>query len=248
MIIAIIPARFASVRLPGKPLIDLEGQSMIERVWRAVKGSSAIDRTIVATDNERIANEVHRIGGEAVLTNPALPSGTDRCFEALTNEKLMPDVVVNVQCDEPLLESRLLDGLVQTLITMNSDAATIVASFQVHEDIHDEAMVKVVRGTDGRALYFSRSAIPFVRGVNKSDWSITTRYWKHIGVYAYHYSTLKRHVSLAPSHLERMESLEQLRLLQDGAVFQCFETDSVLKSVDTPDDVGRVREILRRRS
>lgn len=248
MIVAVIPARFASERLPGKPLVDLEGQSMIERVWRAVKGASAIGRTIVATDDKRIADEVHRIGGEAVLTNPALPSGTDRCFEALKIEELTPDVVVNIQCDEPLLESGLLDGLVQTHIKMNSDVTTIVTPFHTHESIYDEAAVKVVRGTDGRALYFSRSVIPFVRGVPKADWSKSIPYWKHIGVYAYRYSALKRHVSLAPSNLEKMESLEQLRLLQDGAVFQCFETEAVLKSVDTPDDAERVREILRMRS
>jgi 3-deoxy-manno-octulosonate cytidylyltransferase (CMP-KDO synthetase) len=247
MIVAVIPARFASVRLPGKPLIDLEGQSMIERVWRAVSGASVIGRTIVATDDERIANEVHRIGGEAVLTDPTLPSGTDRCFEALTIESLTPDVVVNVQCDEPLLESSLLDGLVEAHIRMNSDATTIVTPFHANESIHDEAAVKVVRGSDGRAMYFSRSAIPFVRGVPKTEWSTTSPYWKHIGVYVYSYSSLRRHVSLAPSHLEKMESLEQLRLLQDGAVFQCFETDALLKSVDTPDDAERVREILRLR-
>lgn len=244
MIIGIIPARYASTRLPGKPLIDLEGQSMIERVWRAASTISAFDRVVIATDSEHIVAEAQRFKAEVVLTSPDEPSGTDRCYAALRTLGCTPDIVVNIQGDEPLLQPSVLLQCIDALRQTQADVATPVVAIRNEAFLHDPNVVKVVRGSDGRALYFSRSPIPFARGAHAA-WTGVASYWQHIGLYAYRIHALKRHVMLAPSPLERTESLEQLRLLEDGATIMCVETEHHSVAVDTPDDAERVRALLR---
>lgn len=245
MIVGVIPARFAATRLPGKPLVDLEGQTMIERVWRAAASCEQLDRVLIATDDDRIAAEAVRIGAEAVMTDPELPSGTDRCYAAVRTMERRPDIVVNIQGDEPLLQPHVLTDLIRGLEGSPADVATPVTRISRPHDLTDPNVVKVAATAHGRALYFSRSAIPYMRGAEVHEWLDRGPYWKHIGIYAYRYAALERHVSLAPTTIEQWESLEQLRLLSDGACFQCVETTAPFISVDTPEDADRVRAFLR---
>lgn len=246
MIVGVIPARFAATRLPGKPLVDLCGQSMIERVWRAASSCAELDRVLIATDDDRVASEAQRIGAEAVMTDPALPSGTDRCQAALAALSASPEIVINIQGDEPLLKSSVLSDLVRVLRGGTADVATPVSHIVEPHDLVDPNIVKVVMTSSRRALYFSRSPVPHVRSADVGEWLGHTAFWKHIGIYAYRTHALERHVALPPTELERLESLEQLRLLADGAHFACVPTDAPFISVDTPEDAERVRRFLSR--
>ncbi len=247
MAVGIIPARYASVRLPGKPLVDLNGKSMIRRVWEGATESRLLERVVVATDDERIAEECRSFGAEAVLTSPELPSGTDRIAAAHKALHREYDIVVNIQGDEPLLRGALVDKLVQALADSDADVATPVTPLTSLEELSNPAVVKVAMNAAGRALYFSRSAIPFFRDADMAHWPEHYPYQKHIGLYAYRRAALERFVALPPSLLERAESLEQLRLLEDGAVFHCVHTDNRLVAIDTPADADHVRVLLRDR-
>lgn len=246
MIVGIIPARYASTRLPGKPLIDLCGQSMIERVWKAARSCTILDRVLIATEDERVVADAQRFGAEAFLTSADLPSGTDRCDALLRQLKLQPSVVVNIQGDEPLLSPNVITHLVQALRTHGADVATPIRRITNDAELHDPSVVKVAVRSDETALYFSRSAIPYLRDIaHGTEWTSLHGYWKHIGMYAYTHAALQRHVSLPPSPLEQAEMLEQLRLLEDGATFVCVPTEELFMSVDTAQDADRVREVLR---
>jgi len=244
MIVGVIPARYAATRLPGKPLVDLCGQTMIERVWRAAAACAELDRVIIATDSELIAAEAARIGAEVMLTDPNLPSGTDRCYAVVQQLDAEPDVVINIQGDEPLLEASVLTRLVTALSNSDADVSTPVTRIAHHADIADPNVVKVAMSADNTAVYFSRSPIPHLRGVPEMEWLSHQVYWKHIGVYAYRAAALQHHVQLPVSQLERSESLEQLRLLESGTRFIAVETDVQFISVDTPEDAERVRAYL----
>lgn len=244
MIVGVIPARYAATRLPGKPLVDLCGQSMIERVWRAASSCSELDRVLIATDDDRVGAEARRIGAEVVMTDAELPSGTDRCHAALASLLTAPEIVINIQGDEPLLQASVLTDLVRALREGRADVATPVSRIDQPHDLVDPNVVKVVMTSSRRALYFSRSPVPHVRGVDAARWLVHSTFWKHIGIYAYRTHALQRHVALQPTELERLESLEQLRLLADGAHFTCVATDAPFISVDTPDDADRVRRFL----
>lgn len=246
MIVGIIPARYASMRFPGKPLVDLNGQTMLERVWNAATRSPMLDRVFIATDDERIHVEAQRIGAEAYLTSQELTSGTDRCDALLRQLRLKPDVIVNIQGDEPLLPPGVITHLVQTLKSAEADVATPVTRILFPSELDDADIVKAVRTDDGRIIYFSRSAVPFVRDVARIKWPSAHAFWKHIGIYAYTFDALRKHVMLPPSPLERIESLEQMRLLESGARFVGVETEAVFMSVDTPEDARRVSDYLRR--
>lgn len=246
MIVGIIPARYASTRFPGKPLVDLNGRSMLERVWSAAMRSTSLDRVLIATDDERIHVEAQRIGAEAHLTSTELTSGTDRCDALLRQLRLKPDIVVNIQGDEPLLPPGVITHLVQALRNSDADVATPVTRILFPSELDDPGIVKAVRTDDGKIIYFSRAAVPFMRDVEKVKWPSLHAFWKHIGIYAYRYDSLRKHVMLPPSPLERVESLEQMRLLESGAKFIGVETESVFMSVDSPEDAHRVSEYLRR--
>lgn len=248
MIVAVIPARYASTRLPGKPLIDLEGQSMIERVWRAASLCKTVDKVIVATDDGRVAHEVKRLGGDVEITSPELQSGTDRCYAVISQRGLTPNVVVNIQGDEPLLTPELVDSLIQRLLSSTADVSTPVMRITDAAELEDPSVVKVVMAANNTALLFSRSVIPFNRNVERSEWLSHYEYWKHAGIYAYRIEALRKHIGLPVSKLEIAESLEQLRMLEQGAQFLCVESDVVLKSVDTPSDAERVREYIRKQN
>jgi 3-deoxy-manno-octulosonate cytidylyltransferase (CMP-KDO synthetase) len=244
MIVGVIPARYAATRLPGKPLVDLCGQTMIERVWRSAVSCPLLDEVIIATDDERIMREAARIGARAVMTDSALPSGTDRCHAAAASLPSRPEVVINIQGDEPLLQHEVLSDLVAALADGVADVSTPVSRIVRAEELADPNTVKVALTDSFRALYFSRSPIPHVRLAAMDRWLERGSFWKHIGIYAYRLDALDRHVSLPTTTIEQWESLEQLRLLSDGAHFRCVETSAEFISVDTAEDAERVRRFL----
>jgi 3-deoxy-manno-octulosonate cytidylyltransferase (CMP-KDO synthetase) len=233
-IVAVIPARYASTRFPGKMLADLKGKPLVRRVWEGVSSSALVSRVIIAADDERILGAAKQFGAEAVLTDPALPSGTDRA--AAATAALAADWIVNVQGDEPLLRGEALDDFISRL-GADFDMATLARKRPADSAaVRDPNVVKVVSGLDGRALYFSRSAIPFQRDAGGPP----PEYWQHIGIYAYRPATLRRLVALPVSPLERVEKLEQLRALQNGIAIQVLPTSLEAIGVDTPEDLQRV--------
>jgi 3-deoxy-manno-octulosonate cytidylyltransferase (CMP-KDO synthetase) len=236
-IVGFIPARYASVRFPGKPLAPLAGKPMVVRVWEAAKGAGRIDRVVVATDDDRIAAAVREAGGEAVLTSSSAPSGTDRLAEAA--RRIPADIYVNVQGDEPLMSPANIDSAVETLVAgREREIATIALPIEP-SSATDPNVVKVVVAQDGHALYFSRAPIPYVRQGKPS-------HRKHLGIYAYRAATLQRLAALPPSPLERLESLEQLRWLEAGYTIWVGEAADDSIGVDTPEDLARAEDILAR--
>ncbi|MDE7152339.1 MAG: 3-deoxy-manno-octulosonate cytidylyltransferase, partial [Candidatus Amulumruptor sp.] len=212
--IGIIPARYQSSRFPGKPLARLGDMTMIERVTR--QASKALDRVIVATDDERIYDEVRRFGGEVVMTSPDHRSGTDRVAEAYRKSGADADVIVNIQGDEPFVEPQQISQLTSLFVDPTTDIATLVRPFDPargFEALFDPNLVKVVTAGNGDALYFSRSVIPYVRGTEWQQWLAKTRYLTHVGMYAYSPAVLAEIVHMPQSPLELSESLEQLRWL-----------------------------------
>ena len=231
----IIPARFASSRLPGKPLLDIAGKTMIQRVVEQVGQAKRPDRILVATDDARIFAEVERFGGEARMTSPDHPTGTDRLAEVAA---ALPEVgiLLNVQGDEPLISPQALDSLVEAFDDdPDLQMATLMTPL-ADGDAENPAAVKVVASLDGHALYFSRAMIPYPR--NRGD---QFRAYKHIGVYAYRREFLLRFAALPPTPLEQTESLEQLRALEHGFRIKVIESSFPTIGVDTPEDLARVR-------
>jgi 3-deoxy-manno-octulosonate cytidylyltransferase (CMP-KDO synthetase) len=247
-IVAIIPARYSSTRFPGKPLIDLNGKTMIERVWEATMQSQLINHVAVATDNETIAEICKRIGAECIMTSSELVSGTDRVAEAMNKAYTDSTIVLNVQGDEPLLHHSVLDDMITALTTSSADVATPITDITSLEELENPTICKVALRTDGTALYFSRSVIPHGRGIERTELLSSYPYKKHIGLYAYTSDAIKRFSQLQPHPLELSESLEQLRLLADGAVYSCVHTNHQLVAIDTPADAEKVRMILRERN
>jgi 3-deoxy-manno-octulosonate cytidylyltransferase (CMP-KDO synthetase) len=245
-VIAVIPARYASVRLPGKPLIDLGGKTMIQRVFERVRGSELVGETIVATDDERIAASVRAGGGEAVMTDPDLESGSDRVAAAVSGRE--GDIVVNVQGDEPLMPPELIDETIRGLLqSPRAGVATPARTITDMQDIVNPNCVKVVADHTGRALYFSRSPIPYLRDAESSILSARPGahlFMKHIGLYVYRRETLERFVAWEKTPLEEAERLEQLRLLEHGVWIQIVRTNYDSIPVDTADDADRIRGIL----
>lgn len=237
-IVTIIPARYASTRLPGKPLLDIAGKPMIQHVVERVRQAKRIDRIIVATDDERIAAAVRSFGGEARLTAGDHPTGTDRLAEvALTLPEA--DLIVNVQGDEPLIPPRAIDALAAAFTDQPElQMATLITPL-TDEEADNPAVVKVAASLDGHALYFSRSLIPYPRNRGPQ-----TRYFKHIGVYAYRRDFLLHFARLTPTPLEQTESLEQLRALEHGYRIRLIETPFHSVGVDTPEDLQRVRQLI----
>lgn len=236
--IGIIPARYQSSRFPGKPLARLGDMTMIERVTR--QASKALNRVIVATDDERIYDEVRRFGGEVVMTSPDHRSGTDRVAEAYRKSGADADVIVNIQGDEPFVEPQQISQLTSLFDDPTTDIATLVRPFDAargFEALFDPNLVKVVTAGNGDALYFSRSVIPYVRGVEWKQWLAKTRYLTHVGMYAYRPAVLSEIVRLPQSPLEISESLEQLRWLQAGYRIATAETTFDNIGIDTPADL-----------
>ena len=248
-IVAIIPARFASSRLPGKPLADIHGKTMIERVWARARDARLPQRVLVATDDERIAAVVRGFGGEAVLTSSAHATGTDRLAEAV--QATDADVVINVQGDEPLLDPEGIDAVARPLLDdPQLPMATLSLPITDLDEMLSPSVVKVVANAAGDALYFSRSPIPHVRvagGVREAAAAALGAGLarKHVGLYAYQRAALLRFAGLPPAPLEQAEGLEQLRALHHGMRIRVVERGGPgTLAVDTPDDLERVRALL----
>jgi 3-deoxy-manno-octulosonate cytidylyltransferase (CMP-KDO synthetase) len=238
LIVGIIPSRYASVRLPGKPLALLAGKPMVLHVLEAARAAASLDRVLVATDDERIAGAVRGAGGEALLTSPEAASGTDRLAEAART--LHGDVYVNIQGDEPMMSAQNIDRAVETLLARSERNIATLAIAMPPSEASDPNAVKVAVARDGRALYFSRSPIPYFRNGEPA-------YRKHLGLYAYRAQTLAEIAKLPPSPLEKAESLEQLRWLEAGQAIWVGEaaTDSI--GVDTPADLARAEQFFLKR-
>jgi 3-deoxy-manno-octulosonate cytidylyltransferase (CMP-KDO synthetase) len=244
MAIAVIPARYAATRLPGKPLVSLAGKPMIERVWERVRRAKKISRVIVATDDERILNAVVAFGGEAAMTRSEHRSGTERVAEvAAAMGREDGEIFVNVQGDEPLIEPDAIDAAVEAI---ESDESVLVSTLMVPiakpTDIMDPNIVKVVLDFDGNALYFSRAPIPWVRDRNAP---VHVRHMKHLGLYAFRGAALLDFPTLPLGDLERVEQLEQLRWMENGYKIRVAETPHDSVSVDVPEDVARLEQLLR---
>ena len=238
--IGIIPSRYASTRFPGKPLVDIKGKTMIRRVYEQAQQSQALSGVFVATDDQRIADEVESFGGNVIMTSSSHPSGTDRCFEAL--EKLGKDkydVVVNIQGDEPFIHPEQINKVVKSFDDKKVQIATLAHKISNSEDIRNPSIVKIARNIHGEALYFSRSAIPFIRGTKDADWTTLYPFLKHIGIYAYRSDVLEQIVKLPASSLEKAESLEQLRWLENGYSIKVEITNQESFPVDTPEDLKK---------
>jgi 3-deoxy-manno-octulosonate cytidylyltransferase (CMP-KDO synthetase) len=238
--VGIIPSRYASTRFPGKSLIDINGKTMIRRVCEQAKLCQSLSAVFVATDDQRIVNEVESFGGNVIMTSPAHPSGTDRCFEAL--EKLGKDkyeVVVNIQGDEPFIHPEQINKVVKAFENKNVQISTLAHKITDRRDLINPSLVKIVKKANGEALYFSRSPIPFIREAGTDDWTKHYLFLKHIGIYAYRSHILEEIVKLPASSLEKAESLEQLRWLENGYNVMVEITDKESFPVDRPEDLKR---------
>jgi 3-deoxy-manno-octulosonate cytidylyltransferase (CMP-KDO synthetase) len=242
--IGIIPARFASTRLPGKPLIDLGGQSMIRRVVHQAQ-QSGLSRVVVATDDARILEHVLEFGGEAVLTHPDHPSGTDRVRDAYEQLGVQADCIINIQGDEPFIHPSQIDALLNLFAQPSPpQLATLVKPVLSEEELFSPHLPKVVLDARGHALYFSRHPLPYQRQHAPAEWLEHHRYLRHIGLYAYRPDILTEITQLPPSPLELAESLEQLRWLEAGYQIQTAETELETIGIDTPEDVERALRYL----
>jgi 3-deoxy-manno-octulosonate cytidylyltransferase (CMP-KDO synthetase) len=243
MILGIIPARYASSRFPGKPLIEILGKTMIQRVYEQASQSKLLDKVVVATDDERIFNHVLSFGGAAVMTKEEHPSGTDRCYEALLKTEGKFTYVVNIQGDEPFVNADQIDELAQ-VCDGNTELATQMIAVDSHEVLFDKGEVKIVLNDVHEALYFSRMVIPFIKGVDEKDWHKHHTYYRHVGMYAYRTDILEAITKLAPSALEKAESLEQLRWLEAGYKIKLATTAYDSHCIDTPEDVAKVIALM----
>lgn len=239
-ILGVIPSRFGSTRFPGKPLIDLAGKSMIQRVYVQAKKSKLLSDVIVATDDERIFHHVEKFGGKAMMTSSSHQSGTDRCAEVL--EKLNSDyhAVINIQGDEPFINPDQIDLLAKCFEDKNTELATLINRTDDSNLIQNPNRIKVVIDKNNQALYFSRSPIPFQKEKSVSDWAKNHPYYLHIGIYGYRSDVLKKITLLPVSSLEKTESLEQLRWLENGYRIKVAETNFESYSIDSPEDVNNV--------
>lgn len=249
-IVAVIPARWQSTRLKGKVLADINGKPMVQHVWEKVKKAHEIDDVIIAVDKEKVLKTVEGFGAKAVFTSPEQPSGTDRMAEVANG--IDADVFINIQADEPMVHPLMVDELAQVFeYDKNIQMATLVKRIHKKEEITDPNVVKCVIDRKGFALYFSRSPIPYIAGSGSrnlahkdSPEDVSGRYFKHIGIYAYTKDFLFTFTNLPASTLEEEEKLEQLRVLEHGYKIKTVETRYDTISVDTEEDLERVREIL----
>ena len=239
-VIGIIPARYASTRFPGKPLADIKGKTMIRRVYEQSRLSKVLDELVVATDDDRIMNEVKNFGGKGIMTGIHHKSGTDRCFEALETLGNKWDVVVNIQGDEPFIDPVQIDEVVKGFSNKEVQISTLVRKIEEPRELQQPSIVKVIKNKQGEAIYFSRSPMPFFREDGGKPWTQKFDYMKHIGIYAYRADVLKELVNLPPSPLELAESLEQLRWLENGYKINIEVTHKESMAIDTPEDLEKI--------
>jgi len=254
--LAVLPSRYAASRFPGKPLAIIAGKPMIQWVWEAASRAAGVDKVVVATDDERICGAVHDFDGQVIITDPALPSGTDRVAAALELLGESYDVVLNIQGDEPAMHAETIAAVVR-LMAVHPDLpmATAACPFAHPDELFNPNAVKVVTDDCGRALYFSRSPIPYLR--NSTVFEPDFRPWmqpgqlklfrRHLGIYAYRPDTLRAFTQLPPHPLEQLEMLEQLRALEAGLAIGVAETPYLSLGVDTPGDVPAAEQMLKER-
>ncbi len=236
-VIIIIPARLASTRLPNKPLAMIDGKTMIQRVYeQALKAN--LGEVFIATDGLEIGNEVKKFGGNYILTNPDLQSGTDRIYSAYKLLKEDFDIIVNVQGDLPNIDPKVITECTNLALESDCDIATVASKITDISEINNPNVVKIALAQNGLALYFSRSAIPFSKNINDD-------YFHHIGIYAYKKNALEKFVNLTPSPLEKRESLEQLRALENGMKIAVKIVDAHPLSVDTQEDLDKVINLIK---
>jgi 3-deoxy-manno-octulosonate cytidylyltransferase (CMP-KDO synthetase) len=239
-VLAVIPARYESTRYPGKPLIDLAGKTMIRRVYEGVEKSNLISKVIVATDDQRIVDEVKSFGGDAAMTGKHHVNGTGRCVE-LASALDSFDIVINVQGDEPLIRSEQLDALIHSFQDNSVEISTLAIASSSESDFVNENRIKVAMDAKSNALYFSRSPIP-----NQSKTKNSVEFYKHIGIYAFRREILLETQNMEPCTIERSESLEQLRWMHYGKRIRVVETNIETPNIDSPEDVEKVLRLLRR--
>lgn len=248
--LAIIPARYASTRFPGKPLAMLGGKPMIQWACERVSAMPELEAAIVATDDQRIYDAVKAFGGRVMMTADTHRSGTDRCGEVLAkleDQGEHYDVVINVQGDEPFVDQEQLRSLIAAFDDEQVEIASLKKAIDDEATLSTPNAVKVVTDLKGMALYFSRHTIPYQRGVESSDWVKGHRYYKHVGIYAFRAEVLKQLVALPQGELERCESLEQLRWLENGYRIRMIETQTENVGIDTPEDLVLANEKLKSR-
>jgi 3-deoxy-manno-octulosonate cytidylyltransferase (CMP-KDO synthetase) len=236
-IVGIIPARFASTRFPGKPLAMIGNMSMIMRVYHQALKSKKLNKVLVATDDERIKNHVESFNGKAVMTSAHHQSGTDRCAEVISSSNEKWNIVINIQGDEPFIDPAQIDLLISCFDDGQAQIATLIKKIIDQNDLQNSNVVKAVTGINHHALYFSRAKIPFASN-SKSE---TENYYKHVGIYGYRTDVLKEISQLKQSFLEIMESLEQLRWLENGYSIKTAITEQDTISVDTPADLEKLK-------
>lgn len=241
-VIAIIPARFASTRFPGKPLVDLGGKPMIQRTYERVMAVQGWYRVVIATDDLQIKAAAEAFGAEVIMTRTDHVSGTDRCAEVLSKLGDAIDYVVNIQGDEPFIEPAQLLELAVGFKT-NAPILTLIKKISDIDTLFSVNTPKVVVNQRGEALYFSRQTIPHLRGISEHDWLASHRFFKHIGLYAYRADVLIELSHLKPSPLELAESLEQLRWLENGYTIQTIETQFETMGIDTPEDLEKIKKM-----
>lgn len=244
-IIGIIPARFESSRFPGKPLVEIDGKTIINRVYEQCQKAKSLKKVIVATDDQRIFDHVLSFGGEAVMTDPSHPSGTDRCAEAWRNVATETefDYAINIQGDEPMINPELIDSL-SDMLDFKTEIATAAKKITTLEDLTNPNIVKVVLTMRKQALYFSRQAIPYVRGYELNEWIQHCDFYKHIGIYAFRVDVLQQIIKIPVSPLENTEKLEQLRWLGYGYKIHVRETEYENIGVDTPEDLAKIQTLF----
>ncbi|MEM9887010.1 MAG: 3-deoxy-manno-octulosonate cytidylyltransferase [Bacteroidota bacterium] len=243
-VLAIIPARYASSRFPGKPLVDIAGKSMVQRVYEQAMKAKEVDQVIVATDDERIFSHVKQLGYHVMMTSSKHRSGTDRCAE-IASQLTDYEIVVNIQGDEPFIHPVQIDQLILTLKNSNASIATLAKKIENSSTLFNANVVKVVRTASNFALYFSRSPIPFFRVENQENWINNHNYLKHLGLYAFRRDTLLELAQLEESPLERAESLEQLRWLEADYQIALALTELESIGIDTAEDLAIALEKMK---
>jgi 3-deoxy-manno-octulosonate cytidylyltransferase (CMP-KDO synthetase) len=243
-VLGVIPARYASTRLPGKPLIDIAGKPLIQWVWEAACRCKTLNDIVVATDDERIAAACDAFGAKPVMTSPECPSGSDRMAEAIQGRDC--SIVVNIQGDEPLIDPATIDECVAALIAdPDAGVSSAMVEFSEDEEYTQPHMVKVVTSAAGHAMYFSRAPIPDMRRLDEAERLSAPRAMKHVGLYVYRREALEQFVQLPPSPYEMTEKLEQLRLMEAGIKIRMVKIATAAVGVDTPEDLERVERLLR---
>ena len=235
-IISVIPARYQSTRFPGKPLVDIKGKTMIQRVYEQVNNTKLIDEVYVATDNKQIFNHVKSFGGKTIMTSENHESGTDRIQECIQLLNSDADFIINIQGDEPFIKPEQIDDLCKK-VNKQTEIITMYHSIDNIDDILNENKVKVVFNKNSEAIYFSRAPIPFQKSIDYKNWKIKNNYFGHIGIYGYSVSALNNITKLKTSNLEQLESLEQLRWIENGYKITVVESKYQSIGIDTPEDL-----------